>query len=56
MSVTRHFFIGGDLKGPLGTLRMKEMERITRNNFHSKLIADRFTFPGLGKVIGAGTR
>jgi simple sugar transport system ATP-binding protein len=28
---------------------------ITHNEIHSKLIADRFTFLALGKVIGAGT-
>lgn len=134
MSVTRNFFMGRELKGPLGTLRMKEMDQIahdemlkigidfsdpqqavgtmsggqrqtlaiaraiyfgakvlildeptsalgqkqqmevlrtiktvrnrgdiaiifiTHNEIHSKLIADRFTFLSLGKVIGRGTR
>ena len=28
MSVTRNFFMGRELKGPLGTLRMEEMDRI----------------------------
>jgi simple sugar transport system ATP-binding protein len=29
---------------------------ITHNEIHSKLIADRFTFLSLGRVIGKGTR
>ena len=29
---------------------------ITHNEIHSKLIADRYTFLALGKVIGAGTK
>jgi simple sugar transport system ATP-binding protein len=29
---------------------------ITHNEIHSKLVADRFTFLSLGKVIGQGTR
>jgi simple sugar transport system ATP-binding protein len=134
MSVTRNFFMGRELKGPLGTLRMSEMDKIahdemlkigidfsdpqqavgtmsggqrqtlaiaraiyfgakvlildeptsalgqkqqmevlrtintvrnrgdiaiifiTHNEIHSKLIADRFTFLSLGRVIGKGTR
>jgi simple sugar transport system ATP-binding protein len=134
MSVTRNFFMGRELKGPLGTLRMSEMDQIahdemlkigidfsdpqqavgtmsggqrqtlaiaraiyfgakvlildeptsalgqkqqmevlrtintvrnrgdiaiifiTHNEIHSKLIADRFTFLSLGRVIGKGTR
>lgn len=134
MSVTRNFFMGRELKGPLGTLKMDEMDQIahdemlkigidfsdpqqavgtmsggqrqtlaiaraiyfgakvlildeptsalgqkqqmevlrtinsvrnrgdiaiifiTHNEIHSKLIADRFTFLSLGKVIGKGTR
>lgn len=134
MSVTRNFFMGRELKGPMGTLRMSEMDKIahdemlkigidfsdpqqavgtmsggqrqtlaiaraiyfgakvlildeptsalgqkqqmevlrtintvrnrgdiaiifiTHNEIHSKLIADRFTFLSLGRVIGKGTR
>ena len=29
---------------------------ITHNEIHSRLIADRYTFLALGKVIGAGVR
>jgi simple sugar transport system ATP-binding protein len=29
---------------------------ITHNEIHSKLIADRYTFLALGKIIGAGTK
>ncbi len=134
MSVTRNFFMGRELKGMFGTLRMDEMNQIahdemlkigidfsdpsqavgtmsggqrqtlaiaraiyfgakvlildeptsalgqrqqmgvlktmmrvrargdiaiifiTHNEIHSKLVADRFTFLSLGKVIGHGTR
>ncbi|MDG1457062.1 MAG: ATP-binding cassette domain-containing protein [Pseudoprimorskyibacter sp.] len=134
MSVTRNFFMGRELKGMFGTLRMDEMNQIahdemltigidfsdptqavgtmsggqrqtlaiaraiyfgakvlildeptsalgqrqqmgvlktmmrvrsrgdiaiifiTHNEIHSKLVADRFTFLSLGKVIGQGTR
>jgi simple sugar transport system ATP-binding protein len=134
MSVTRNFFMGRELKGPLGTLRMSEMDKIahdemlkigidfsdpqqavgtmsggqrqtlaiaraiyfgakvlildeptsalgqkqqmevlrtinsvrnrgdiaiifiTHTEIHSKLIADRFTFLSLGRIIGKGTR
>ncbi len=31
MSVTRNFFMGRELKGPLGTLRMAEMDRIAHD-------------------------
>lgn len=31
MSVTRNFFMGRELKGPLGTLRMKEMDQIAHD-------------------------
>lgn len=31
MSVTRNFFMGRELKGPMGTLRMKEMDRIAHD-------------------------
>ncbi|MEQ9040591.1 MAG: ATP-binding cassette domain-containing protein [Silicimonas sp.] len=31
MSVTRNFFMGRELKGPLGTLRMKEMDKIAHD-------------------------
>ncbi len=133
MSVTRNFFMGRELKGPLGTLRIDEMDQIahdemlkigidfsdpsqavgtmsggqrqtlaiaraiyfgakvlildeptsalgqkqqmgvlktikrvrargdiaiifiTHNEIHSRLVADRFTFLALGKIIGAGT-
>ena len=134
MSVTRNFFMGRELKGPLGRLRLDEMNQIahdemlkigidfsdpsqavgtmsggqrqtlaiaraihfgakvlildeptsalgqkqqmevlktvmrvrkrgdiaiifiTHNEIHSQLIADRYTFLALGRVIGAGTR
>ncbi|WP_299372114.1 ATP-binding cassette domain-containing protein [uncultured Tateyamaria sp.] len=133
MSITRNFFMGREIKGPLGTLKMDEMNKIahdemlkigidfsdptqavgtmsggqrqtlaiaraiyfgarvlildeptsalgqkqqmevlktikrvrargdigiifiTHNEIHSKLVADRFTFLALGKVIGSGT-
>ena len=29
---------------------------ITHNEIHSRLIADRYTFLALGKIIGAGTK
>ena len=134
LSVTRNFFMGREIKGPLGTLKMDEMNQIahdemlkigidfsdptqavgtmsggqrqtlaiaraiyfgakvlildeptsalgqkqqmgvlktimrvrargdiaiifiTHNEIHSKLVADRYTFLALGKVIGHGTR
>jgi hypothetical protein len=56
MSGTRDFFMGHELKGLLGILRIKEIDRITHNEMSSGLIADRFTFLTLGEVIGAGTR
>jgi simple sugar transport system ATP-binding protein len=31
MSVTRNFFMGRELKGPLGTLKMKEMDKIAHD-------------------------
>ena len=31
MSVTRNFFMGRELKGPLGTLRMAEMDKIAHD-------------------------
>lgn len=31
MSVTRNFFMGRELKGPLGTLRMREMDKIAHD-------------------------